>query len=135
MKTLPKLWIPLVSLALLMPACRIQAQHRTNECETVLVYGTGTSNGGSKLRDGSVDPNFEGISANFPARPDVFVPTNVPAGWLVDSASTESQWIAPTVNPNNAVAGTYIYRLRFTIPCDGATVVGQIGRASCRERV
>ena len=101
------------------------AQTQTYPCETVMQFGTGMSNGGSKLRDGSVDPNFEGASINFPVRAEAFVPTNVPTAWLADASSPDSQWIAPVLNPSTAAAGTYVYRLRFTTPCAGGTATGR----------
>ena len=38
----------------------------------------------------------------------MFVPTNVPAAWLSNSISAESQWIAPMLNPADAPSGTSI---------------------------
>lgn len=101
------------------------AQSRTSECETVLVFGTGTSASGALLRPATVDPFFAGASANFPSRGEAVVASPVPAGWLANGASGDSQWIAPTLDPNDSGAGTYVYRLQFNTPCAGAVVSGR----------
>ncbi len=102
-----------------------QAQNTTNPCETVLVFGTGTSASGLKLRGGSVDPFFDGISANFLNTPNAYVVTNPPTAWLANATSSDSQWIGPSVNTTDDAAGTDVYRLQFTTPCARATVSGR----------
>ncbi len=118
--------VALLGLFLLSLSCaRVDAQNRTNPCETVLVFGTGTSASGGLLRPGTVDPFFAGASANFPSRGDAVVASPVPASWLANSASGDSQWIAPTLDPANSGAGVYQYRLQFNTPCAGAVVSGR----------
>ncbi len=107
----------------------LQAQSRTNPCETILVFGTGTSAAGGQLRPGTVDPFFDGISANFPTRGSALVASPIPTAWLAANASPDSQWIAPTLDPSDAAAGTYIYRVTFTTPCAGAVVTGRYAAA------
>ena len=99
-------------------------QHRTNECETVLVFGTGLDAAGLPLRGGSIDPHFHGVSVNFTNAPNAYVVTIVPGAWLSNSASAASQWIAPGPDPNYP-AGTYHYQLTFVTPCAHARVDGR----------
>ena len=106
------------------------AQSRTNECETVLVFGTGMSAAGIRLSGGAVDPNFQGVSTNFPASSNAVVASTVPAGWLANASSTGSQWIAPASDPSGSAAGMYVYRLAFATPCAGATVTGRFAAAT-----
>jgi murein DD-endopeptidase MepM/ murein hydrolase activator NlpD len=101
------------------------AQTQTYPCETVMQFGTGMSAGGAKLRPGGVDPFFQGTSANFPDRPDVYVVTDPSAAWIANSASADSQWIGPSPSVADDASGTYIYRLQFTTPCAGARVTGR----------
>ena len=101
------------------------AQTQTYPCETVMQFGTGMSAGGAKLRPGSLDPFFEGTSANFPDRPDVYVVTDPPAAWTDNASSADSQWIGPSPSVADDAAGTYVYRLQFTTPCAGARVMGR----------
>lgn len=103
----------------------VMGQTQTFPCETVMQFGTGMSAGGAKLRSGSVDPFFAGVSANFPTRGDAFVLTDEPAAWLGNSTSADSQWIGPSSSVADDAAGTYVYRLQFTTPCAGARVTGR----------
>src|SRR5687767_7513304 len=112
----------LLLLFVLVPAAR--AQHRTNQCETVLVFGTGMTDSGAPLPGASVDPRFRGISANFSNTPNAYVVSNVPSAWLSNNLSVESKWIAPGANPNYP-AGTYQYQLTFVTPCVNARVIGR----------
>lgn len=116
-------------LAIRAPMCG-QAQSRTNECEIVLVFGTGMSAAGTRLSAGAVDPNFKGLSTNFPASSNAVVASTMPAAWLPNAASTTSQWIAPTSDPSSSLAGTYVYRLTFATPCAGATATGRFAAAT-----
>ncbi len=100
-------------------------QTQTYPCETVMQFGTGMSASGAKLRLGSVDPFFDGTSVNFPNRPDVYVVTNPPSAWISNSTSPDSQWIGPSPDTGDDVAGTYVYQLQFTTPCAGAVVTGR----------
>ena len=102
-----------------------QAQTQTYPCETVMQFGTGMSANGAKLRPGSIDPFFDGISANFPNSPNAYVVTNPPGAWIANTASPDSQWIGPSINTGDDLAGTYQYRLRFTTPCAGGRAVGR----------
>ena len=113
-----------IALGLLNPS-PTQAQTQTYPCETVMQFGTGMSANGSKLRPGSIDPFFDGVSANFPAAPNAYVVTNPPGVWIANTASPDSQWIGPTINTGDDLAGTYQYRLRFTTPCAGGRAVGR----------
>ena len=81
------------------------AQTQTYPCETVIQFGTGTSASGAKLRPGSVDPFFNGISANFPDRTDTYVLTDPPATWIANSASADSQWIGPSPSVTRTMDG------------------------------
>ena len=113
----------LAIFALLASMLSLQAQHQTNQCETVLVFGTGMRPSGAPAALGSVDLNFRGISANFSNAPNAYVCSNVSA-WMSNGVSAKSQWIAPGVNPNYP-AGTYQYQLGFVTPCVNARVNGR----------
>ncbi len=105
------------------------AQMQTFPCETVSRFSTGMSAVGAKLQPGLVDPSFEGIGANFEDRGAAYVVTDAPAIWLANSSSADSQWIGPSPSVADDVAGTYLYRLRFTTPCAGAQLTGRYAAA------
>lgn len=65
----------LVALASTFGHC----QSRTNECETVLVFGTGLSAAGTPLPVGAADPNFKGVSTNFPAAANLLFTPSAPS--------------------------------------------------------
>lgn len=102
------------------------AQTQTYPCETVMQFGTGVStNTGAKFRPGSVSPPFVGLGAIFPNAGDVFVLTDPPPAWLVNSASADSQWIGPSASTAGDVSGVYIYYLPIVAPCAGARITGR----------
>jgi hypothetical protein len=112
-------------IATLLATPMAKAQSRTNECETVLVFGTGMSATGVPLAGGAIDPIFQGEGTNFPTPPNAIVVSTVPGVWLTNSASSSSRWIAPLANPSTSAAGTYVYQLTFVTPCAGATLAGR----------
>jgi len=113
-----------IAFSLLHPS-PAAAQTRTNPCETVMQFGTGTSPSGAKLRPGSVDPFFQGLGAIFPNSGDTYVLTDPPATWIANSASADSQWVGPSTSVIDDVAGVYIYYLPLIMPCAGGSVTGR----------
>lgn len=82
------------------------------------LFDTGVNNSGDLLGAGAVDPHYALVDSPGGAYgPSAFAASPIPASWIANSS--ESRWIAPTVNQGvfsaTTPAGNYFYRLSFDL--------------------
>src|SRR6478672_972547 len=94
------------------PFLEAQSSSSTNGCISSLFFSSGIQ-AGQRLPAGATDPNFKGITPNFPPSQAAFVLGSVPAVWIGGSSSSGPQWIGPSPDPHVQPPDTFVYRVIF----------------------
>ena len=106
-----------------------QTSAGTNGCLVTAQFFSGMQAPGQPLAAGAPDPNFKGVSANFPPSQAAVVVGAVPASWVTNPPSAGPQWLGPSSNPLVQPPQSFTYRLTFVVPCSESSVVGQFAAA------
>jgi hypothetical protein len=100
----------------------------TNGCAATLQFFSGMLAPGQPVPAGSADPNFLGVSANFPASHAAVPIGQVPAAWVTSGSPPSSEWIGPPSNPVQP-AQSFTYRVTFVVACANASLLGRFAAA------
>src|SRR5712691_9020440 len=80
-------------VAILTGVAGAQTATGTNGCIATTQFISGMQAPGQPLTTGAPDPNFKGVSTNFPPSQAAVVINPVPTSWVTNPPSTGPQWI------------------------------------------